>query len=243
MKNKGITLISLVITIIILMILTAITLGLVFGENGIIEIAKQAKKNYIDSQEQEEKDLENLYSSMLIATNDNSNITVNIEDLKEIIKKEIKEETKNIYPIGSIYISTQDINPKELFGGEWERYAEGRTLIGAGTGTDNNSTSMQFNVNQIGGEYVHQLTKDEIPAHEHTMRMYIDQNGYASITIPDKSAYYMWSTNGSKIFNLATTEMANKNLWTIGKTASTGSSQTHNNIQPYVVTYMWKRIS
>ena len=42
-KNKGITLIALVITIIILIILAAITINAVFGENGLILRAQEAK--------------------------------------------------------------------------------------------------------------------------------------------------------------------------------------------------------
>ena len=44
MKNKGITLISLVITIILLIILSGITLSLVIGKNGLFEKAKSAKE-------------------------------------------------------------------------------------------------------------------------------------------------------------------------------------------------------
>ena len=43
-KAKGITLISLVITIILLIILAGITIGILTGDNGIIEKAKNAKQ-------------------------------------------------------------------------------------------------------------------------------------------------------------------------------------------------------
>ena len=44
LKGKsGITLIALVITIIIIIILASITMNMVFGENGIVEKAEQAK--------------------------------------------------------------------------------------------------------------------------------------------------------------------------------------------------------
>ena len=42
-QNKGITLISLVLTIIVLIILAGISLSLVLGENGIVGKAKEAK--------------------------------------------------------------------------------------------------------------------------------------------------------------------------------------------------------
>ena len=39
MKNKGVTLISLVVTIIVLLILAGITIGTIFNDNGIIKTA------------------------------------------------------------------------------------------------------------------------------------------------------------------------------------------------------------
>ena len=49
-KNmKGITLISLVITIVVLIILAGITLNMLLGENGIINRTKTAKEEKVDS--------------------------------------------------------------------------------------------------------------------------------------------------------------------------------------------------
>lgn len=45
-KDNGITLIALVVTIIILLILAGITIGMVAGENGLIQRAKDAKAAY-----------------------------------------------------------------------------------------------------------------------------------------------------------------------------------------------------
>lgn len=69
---------------------------------------------------------------------------------------------KLMYPVGSIYINTTGTNPGAQFGGTWEQFGQGRTLIGAGTGNDG-STSMSFTVNSTGGAYQHTLTKDEMP--------------------------------------------------------------------------------
>ena len=51
--NKGITLIALVITIVVLLILTAIAINLTLGNNGIFQRAKTAKEEYQNAEEQE----------------------------------------------------------------------------------------------------------------------------------------------------------------------------------------------
>jgi hypothetical protein len=61
LRNKrGITLIALVITIIVLLILAGITINLTIGEGGIITIAQQAGKNYVQASADEQSDLEDL---------------------------------------------------------------------------------------------------------------------------------------------------------------------------------------
>ena len=63
------------------------------------------------------------------------------------------------YPIGSIYISTSNTDPKTLFGiGTWERIQD-RFLLAAG-GT--------YTAGETGGEAVHTLTIEEMPSHAHT---------------------------------------------------------------------------
>ena len=62
MKNdKGITLVALVVTIIVLIILAGISINLVLGDNGIITIAKKAKENTELAKIQEETELNELY--------------------------------------------------------------------------------------------------------------------------------------------------------------------------------------
>lgn len=104
--KRGITLVTLAITIIILLILVGVTLGFVFGKDGIIDMAKKAQRNYIEAQNNESNTLENLYSSMLVATNDDSTITISMEKLNELISSKVKEEIQNSgggnNPIGCI---------------------------------------------------------------------------------------------------------------------------------------------
>ena len=65
-KENGITMISLVITIIILIILSSISIGAFFGDNGIITVAKRAKENTELAKIEEETSLNELYTQLEI---------------------------------------------------------------------------------------------------------------------------------------------------------------------------------
>ncbi|MBO5478234.1 MAG: type II secretion system protein [Clostridia bacterium] len=56
-SKKGVTLVALVVTIIILLILAAVTISLTLGQDGIITKAQQAGKNYLEAQEYEQQQL------------------------------------------------------------------------------------------------------------------------------------------------------------------------------------------
>ena len=58
-QMHGITLIALVITIIVLLILAAVTINLTLGERGIFRLAQQAAKNYTGAQNKELAGIEN----------------------------------------------------------------------------------------------------------------------------------------------------------------------------------------
>lgn len=60
LNKSGITLIALIITIIVLLILAGITINLTIGQGGIMNIAQQAGKNYIDAAELEKNILADL---------------------------------------------------------------------------------------------------------------------------------------------------------------------------------------
>lgn len=57
-ENKGITMVALVVTIIVLIILAGISINMIVGENGIITMAKQAKENTELAEIQERQELD-----------------------------------------------------------------------------------------------------------------------------------------------------------------------------------------
>lgn len=63
-KEKGITLVALVVTIVVLLILAGISLNLVLGQNGIITRAQQAKNNTEADSVQTNKDMQTMENTM-----------------------------------------------------------------------------------------------------------------------------------------------------------------------------------
>ncbi len=63
-KEKGITLVALVITIIVLLILAGVTISLVVRDNGVINKARDAKTNMGNAQNRENEELQNLSNYM-----------------------------------------------------------------------------------------------------------------------------------------------------------------------------------
>lgn len=87
----------------------------------------------------------------------NTKFTTTKEELTGLINTTLD----SIYPIGSVYISLTDTNPGTYLKGTWEQFAQGRTLVGVGSGSDGSNTQT-FDVNDTGGEYKHMLTKKEL---------------------------------------------------------------------------------
>ena len=95
-KEAGITLVSLVVTIIILIILAGISINRLVGDNGIITKAQQAKENILLAQEEEAKQLNQLYNQLdsMGSTVDNTDnqIIEKLKNFKKVIATAITNE-------------------------------------------------------------------------------------------------------------------------------------------------------
>lgn len=123
-----------------------------------------------------------------------------------------------VYPVGSIYMSVNAADPSKLFSGTaWEKL-EGRFLLGSSSTYANGAT---------GGEATHTLTFSEMPTHRHSI-YYPNAGGPygdANISYPE----------GSGVNKTWQAEMC--------KTEIAGDGVAHNNMPPYLVVNMWKRIN
>ena len=137
-----------------------------------------------------------------------------------------------VYPVGSIYISVVSTNPGTLFGvGTWTAFGAGKTLVGLDSGDTAFDT-----VEETGGAKTHTLTTDEMPSHTHTQNSHTHTtNIEANSQNVDVSGYpTFWTVRGLGSSNTGSTTATNQN---------TGGGAAHNNLQPYIVTYMFKRIA
>ena len=111
-------------------------------------------------------------------------------------------------------MSVNSTNPSVLFGGTWVAWGAGRVAVGVDT------SQTEFNaVEKTGGEKTHELTIAELAKHTHTYQRAIYNAGTNGFLSQDGKA----GIGGS---------------YTTGET---GESKPHNNLQPYITCYMWKR--
>ena len=125
-----------------------------------------------------------------------------------------------IYPVGSIYMSTNETSPATLFGGTWVQIKD-TFLLACGDTYANAAT---------GGEATHTLTTAEMPSHRHQQ-------------------YYTWSgagtVGGNWKVNMTNTTAGGAGTWTHGSgltdVGAVGGDGAHNNMPPYLAVYVWKR--
>ena len=123
-----------------------------------------------------------------------------------------------VYPVGSIYINaTVATNPATLLGvGTWVAYGEGRVPVGkASSGTFDT-------LGATGGAETHTLSENEMPSHSHT------------VTFPRQNT----SGGGGPVHPCMDNGTGGPVYPTV---SSAGGGAAHNNLQPYIVVYMWKR--
>lgn len=121
------------------------------------------------------------------------------------------------YPIGAIYQSTVSTDPSSFIGGTWVRFGKGRVLVGVDEADSDFSTP-----NNTGGAKTHKLTDTEM-AHSHIQ---------------------------TELFSSAYSN-ASGHKYTVGETVASDTIKTggvvdvtnkaHNNLQPYITVYMWRR--
>ena len=139
-----------------------------------------------------------------------------------------------VYPVGSIYMSVNNIDPGTLFGGTWVAWGSGRVPVGVDT------AQTEFNtVDKTGGAKTHTLSLSQIPNVTGSLVPHGAEGGSSlwqpggvfsgSPTIGQYRTVNSAAGGASSVTNIS---------FSLG-----GGGQAHNNLQPYITCYMFKRVS
>ena len=174
-----------------------------------------------------------------------------------------------IYPVGSIYMSVNNVSPATFIGGTWTALTD-RVLIGAGSSYAVNATGGATSHTHTSAAHTHTsaahthttaghvLTTSEIPKHYHTDWHWESPSGSqfgvnnygatgASTKGTWKVAYSSTSSEASFYTGYtgggASHSHGNTGSTTPGNTGSTtpGNTGSSSNLPPYLAVYMWKR--
>jgi len=150
------------------------------------------------------------------------------------------------FPVGAVFIAVVATAPATLLGyGTWAAFGAGRVLIGLNSGDTDFDTA-----EETGGAKTHTLTTSEIPAHTHIQDSHNHtQDAHSHVLTQLRDA-----TTGGATTNIALSTDTSSTLGTKVSGSTTATNQTatavnqnaggggaHNNLQPYIVVYMWKR--
>lgn len=141
------------------------------------------------------------------------------------------------YPVGSIYMSVNNTNPKDLFGGTWVAWGAGRVPVGF-NGSDGNFNSSE----KTGGSKTINIQ------HNHGL-----SNARAAVGRADSSTSTISYTAGGNPHNVyfdrefsywggiaGVSKHATDTAKIYGNTDNGGSTAA-SVLQPYITCYMWKR--
>lgn len=158
----------------------------------------------------------------------------------------------SLMPVGYVYMSVNSTSPQTMFGGTWTRIGQGRVLVG-----QDPSQSEFDTAEETGGEKTHTLTTSELPSHLHSVNhnhasFDSGTNGNHTHVLIRKggagSSTGVVRGNGTAAADGTTEAVAghahsvNVPAYT-GNSGNTGDGSPVNNLQPYLVVYMWKRVA
>ena len=153
---------------------------------------------------------------------------VTAEEIGSTAAVDYSELLSKIYPVGSIYMSATLSTVAQVnaaLGGTWVAWGAGRVPVGVDT------TQTEFDVvEETGGEKTHTLVNSELPKIEGTL----PHTAYGETKI---SGAFSFTSGSVSSYEGANSNTSNNRIYKL----SFGNNTAHNNLQPYITCYMYKR--
>lgn len=157
-----------------------------------------------------------------------------------------------VYPVGSIYMSVNNVSPSNLFGGTWEQITN-RFLLGAGVSYTLNSTGGSTSVTSVASSGSTgapstdstgstTLTLAQIPSHQHNIQGH-NSTG-STVTWTDKAVTYASDNKGYNTGIRTNYQGGGQgHTHTLNNHTHSLNSHTHsvNIMPPYLAVNIWKR--
>lgn len=144
-----------------------------------------------------------------------------------------------VYPVGSIYITTDDTSPASFLGGEWERYAQGRTLVGV---ADNETSE------KTGGSERHQHNYGVITGEYYGFTAFTAQNSLTPAVGPiifnddNSTKIAIWSRESEGLaYGSSMANGGKAEVHSMARYRAIGTTTNSSSYPPYITVYMWKR--
>lgn len=173
----------------------------------------------------------------------------------EIDAGKVKTLALDSWPIGSIYSTVEDVDPASILGGgTWIRWGNGQIPVGVDEADPDFDT-----VEKTGGEKEHTLTTSELPSHTHAIdhdhpsfntasggthghSIWMNTTAGASNPAAQYGAFTGRALGNTQIDSTTGAHQHAIDVPAyVGDSGSEGSDVAHNNLQPYITCYLWKR--
>lgn len=170
-----------------------------------------------------------------------ANKTILVADSTQALGLKWQSIVDAIYPVGAIYMSVVNTSPATLFGGTWSAWGSGKVPVGVDTGDTSFDT-----VEETGGAKTHTLTSGESGLKDHTHNIGIETTGGYVPNGITPNAFLRGSFGNGDTRNGYPTDRPVSAVVGSGMVqgvpgGASNASSAHNNLQPYITCYMWKR--
>lgn len=140
------------------------------------------------------------------------------------------EKLRNqMYPVGSLYFSTDSTSPATIYGGSWERYGKGRTLVSV------DESDTDFTAGKTGGKKTHHHKLPNLFAQ-------LDMGGtriQANMKKLNKST--VWKADVYTAVNVYADSSTHNSGLEISVPVNDDTDVRASSLQPYIAVYIWQR--